>query len=65
MIHRALGTPLDWPEAKKNAGHVREWGIQQLLAIWNRAKGKERDALLWGDEVCNTIQERNPEERSC
>ena len=25
--------------------------IQQLLAIWNRAKGKERDALLWGDEV--------------
>ena len=19
--------------------------------IWNRAKGKERDALLWGDEV--------------
>lgn len=24
---------------------------QQLLAIWNRAKGKERDALLWGDEV--------------
>lgn len=24
---------------------------QQLLAIWNKAKGKERDALLWGDEV--------------
>jgi len=47
----ALGTPLDWPEAKKNAGQVREWGIEQLLAIWNRAKGKERDALLWGDEV--------------
>ncbi|APA16188.1 hypothetical protein sscle_16g109580 [Sclerotinia sclerotiorum 1980 UF-70] len=47
----ALGTPLEWPEAKKNAHIVREWGIQQLLAIWNRAKGKERDALLWGDEV--------------
>jgi glutamate--cysteine ligase catalytic subunit len=26
-------------------------GVQQLLAIWNKAKGKERDALLWGDEV--------------
>jgi glutamate--cysteine ligase catalytic subunit len=25
-----------------------------LLAIWNRAKGKERDALLWGDEVGST-----------
>jgi hypothetical protein len=25
--------------------------VQQLLAIWRNAKGKERDALLWGDEV--------------
>ncbi|KAL8721852.1 MAG: hypothetical protein Q9225_001566 [Loekoesia sp. 1 TL-2023] len=24
---------------------------QQLLSIWRRAKGKERDVLLWGDEV--------------
>ena len=24
---------------------------QQLLEIWNKAKTKERDALLWGDEV--------------
>ncbi|KAI9802689.1 MAG: Zn finger-containing GTPase- Activating Protein for ARF [Sarcosagium campestre] len=47
----ALGTPLEWAEAKKNANHVREWGIEQLLAVWQRAKGKERDALLWGDEV--------------
>ncbi|KAK3309020.1 glutamate-cysteine ligase-domain-containing protein [Chaetomium strumarium] len=23
----------------------------QLLEIWNKAKGKERDAMLWGDEV--------------
>lgn len=47
----ALGTPLEWPEAKKNANQVRAWGIEQLLTIWNKAKGKERDALLWGDEV--------------
>ncbi|KAL2222637.1 glutamate-cysteine ligase-domain-containing protein [Thermoascus aurantiacus ATCC 26904] len=47
----ALGTALDWPEAKKRADQVRRWGIEQLLATWNRAKGKERDALLWGDEV--------------
>ena len=25
--------------------------IQQLLNVWRKAKGKERDALLWGDEV--------------
>ncbi|KAL1618524.1 glutamate--cysteine ligase [Diplodia seriata] len=47
----ALGTPLDWPDAKKVAGKVREWGIEQLLATWRRAKGKERDAMLWGDEI--------------
>ncbi|KAK8232452.1 glutamate-cysteine ligase-like protein [Phyllosticta capitalensis] len=47
----ALGTPLEWPEAKKVAGQVREWGIEQLLAIWRRAKAKERDAMLWGDEI--------------
>ena len=42
---------MDWSEAKKNADHVRQWGIEQLLAIWKRAKGKERDALRWGDEI--------------
>ncbi|KAK3360140.1 glutamate-cysteine ligase-domain-containing protein [Lasiosphaeria hispida] len=47
----ALGTALDWPDAKKQAHLVRAWGIKQLLEIWNKAKGKERDALLWGDEV--------------
>ncbi|KAJ6157626.1 hypothetical protein N7470_005218 [Penicillium chermesinum] len=47
----ALGTALEWPEAKKKAHQVRQWGIEQLLANWRRMKGKERDALLWGDEV--------------
>ncbi|KAL2885012.1 Glutamate--cysteine ligase [Ceratocystis lukuohia] len=47
----ALGTALEWPEAKKRAQQVREWGIQQLLEIWNKAKTKERDAMLWGDEI--------------
>lgn len=47
----ATGTPLSWPDVKKSASHVRDWGIQQLLANFNRAKGKEHDALLWGDEI--------------
>ncbi|KAK0616072.1 glutamate-cysteine ligase-domain-containing protein [Bombardia bombarda] len=47
----ALGTALDWPDAKKQAHLVRAWGIKQLLEIWSKAKGKERDAMLWGDEV--------------
>ncbi|KAK3378062.1 glutamate-cysteine ligase-domain-containing protein [Podospora didyma] len=47
----AQGTALDWPDAKKQAHLVRAWGIKQLLEIWNKAKVKERDAMLWGDEV--------------
>lgn len=50
----ALGTALDWPDAQKKAHQVREWGIKQLLEIWNKAKTKERDAMLWGDEVRTT-----------
>ena len=26
-----------------------------MLANWRRARGKERDALLWGDEVCTKL----------
>ena len=72
---RALGTPLEWQDAKKAANQVREWGIEvrkrrhyrtllgflctdttkQLLTIWRNARGKERDALLWGDEVWLTL----------
>ena len=37
-----------------NLGSVRITNaFQQLLTIWRKAKGKERDALLWGDEVCS------------
>ena len=28
VISSALGTPLDWPDAKKVAGQVRSWGIE-------------------------------------
>jgi hypothetical protein len=31
--------------------HDSSRALQQLLAIWRDYKGKERDALLWGDEV--------------
>lgn len=47
----ALGTPLDWQQAKGYAGHVREHGIEQFLKIWHRLKDRTGDVLLWGDEV--------------
>jgi hypothetical protein len=37
----ALGTPLEWPEAKKVAGKVREWGIEVRHGGRNAAKAAE------------------------
>jgi glutamate--cysteine ligase catalytic subunit len=45
------GTPLRWEEAKKYADHVRKHGIQQFLAIYRNLKDRQKDSLLWGDEV--------------
>lgn len=42
---------MDWEEAKLHADQVRKLGIQQLLDIWKRYRGNERDVLLWGDEI--------------
>lgn len=44
-VYSAVGTPLAWPEAKKEADKVRRFGIAQLLATWRRNKGKEGDEL--------------------
>ncbi|GAA5976095.1 hypothetical protein JCM11641_003280 [Rhodosporidiobolus odoratus] len=47
----ALGTPLEWEQAKQHADTVRDHGIQQLLNIWDRLKDRTGDRLLWGDEI--------------
>ncbi|ORY89610.1 glutamate-cysteine ligase-domain-containing protein [Leucosporidium creatinivorum] len=47
----AIGSPLDWAEAKQHADHVREHGIEQFLHIWHRLKDRTGDVLLWGDEI--------------
>lgn len=48
----ALGTPLNWADAKPHADHVRAHGIAQLLNVWRRYRDRTGDKLLWGDEVC-------------
>jgi glutamate--cysteine ligase catalytic subunit len=45
------GTPLPWHKAKEYANHVRYHGIQQFLHIYAKVKDRERDCLLWGDEI--------------
>ena len=47
----ALGTPLDWPETKPLAEHIRSHGITQFLNTWDRWKDRTGKGLLWGDEV--------------
>lgn len=47
----ALGTPLDWPETKPLAEHIRNHGITQFLNTWKRWKDSSGVGLLWGDEV--------------
>ena len=45
------GTPLSWPETKKNAWIVHRDGIKQFLAIYHKEKDRKGDTLTWGDEV--------------
>lgn len=47
----SLGTPLAWNEAKEYADHVRKHGIEQFLNIYHSQKDREKQCLLWGDEV--------------
>eukprot|EP00049_Salpingoeca_infusionum_P025962 m.22897 g.22897 ORF g.22897 m.22897 type:complete len:629 (+) comp8430_c0_seq3:84-1970(+) len=53
----SAGKPLEWPEVKKVAEHVRQHGIIQLINVFKRVKDRQHDVLLWGDEVeCMAIK---------
>jgi glutamate--cysteine ligase catalytic subunit len=54
----ALGTPLDWPETKPLAEHIRNHGITQFLHTWRRWKDSSGEGLLWGDEVSMSAGEQ-------
>lgn len=43
--------PLPWDESLTVVEYVREHGIAQFIAQYNRVKDIEGDSLLWGDEV--------------
>ncbi|RXK35782.1 glutamate-cysteine ligase catalytic subunit [Tremella mesenterica] len=47
----ALGTPLDWPDTKPLAEHIRYHGITQFLNTWDKWKDQTGKGLLWGDEI--------------
>ncbi|CAG8652443.1 34349_t:CDS:10, partial [Gigaspora margarita] len=45
------GKPLPWEQAKKYAEHIRNHGINQFLSIYNKTKNRDKNYLLWGDEI--------------
>lgn len=45
------GSPLDWPETKANADHVRKHGIKQFVNLYHKLQDRKKDVLYWGDEV--------------
>ncbi|KAJ2783853.1 glutamate--cysteine ligase [Coemansia javaensis] len=47
----SLGTPLPWDRARLLASDVRRRGIEQFLHIWRNMKDRQKDRLLWGDEI--------------
>ncbi|CAG8601079.1 27302_t:CDS:10 [Gigaspora margarita] len=46
-----VGKPLPWEQVKYYADHIRNRGINQFLSIYNKTKDREKDGLLWGDEI--------------
>ena len=42
---------LSWADTKKNAGFVRQLGVQQFIAAFKRGVRRKGDPFKWGDEV--------------
>lgn len=59
------GTPLNWTETQKYAGHVKKHGILQFLNIYNKAKDRQKDVLKWGDEVSDLCYLENKVHYKC
>jgi len=49
----AIGEPFDWPDSREEGiiSYIREHGIDQFLAMWDKVKGIDNDVLKWGDEI--------------
>lgn len=51
---RALGTALEWPEAKKKAGQVRQWGIE-VCRLCSIRLDRQRNNLEVSDLISNYL----------
>ena len=46
-----VGRPLTWQDSRPHRAYVREHGIMQFLATFDRLKDTRNNELLYGDEV--------------
>lgn len=47
----SAGVPLDWEDMAQWQDHVRKYGVQQFIKLYNRLKDEKGRVLKWGDEV--------------
>ncbi|CAH8838415.1 unnamed protein product [Trichobilharzia szidati] len=55
-----VGSPLDWPETKKNAVFVQEQGIKQFILLYHKLNSRTKHTLKWGDEIEYTLVRFDP-----
>ncbi|CAE8594569.1 unnamed protein product [Polarella glacialis] len=46
-----VGTPLSWKDSLEHLNYIREHGVLQFIATYNRLVAVENDTLLYGDEI--------------
>ncbi|KAI1289280.1 Glutamate--cysteine ligase catalytic subunit [Halotydeus destructor] len=42
---------LNWEEIKENIEHIRQLGIEQFIAVYNKSKDRQDSPFTWGDEL--------------
>jgi len=45
------GEPMEWEEMVAWQAHVRKYGVEQFIRLYNRLKDEKGRTLKWGDEV--------------
>lgn len=46
-----VGSPLSWSDLLQHCRYIRENGIRQFLATWDRTANLENELLFYGDEI--------------
>lgn len=59
-----VGEPLDWTACLQHLKYIREHGLLQFLATYDRLKGLSKDRLFYGDEIEHAILKLDSENRT-